>query len=85
MADQGQSRCDIDRQRLKMAHTGRDCGSVHLACRKGRVSTAQEQKADCGIWRQRWDLGGLICCSDMMRLERGGRKSLAGKITQTLA
>lgn len=56
-----------------------DCGSVHLACREGRVSTAEEQKADCGIWRQRWDLGGLICCSDMIRLKRGGRKSRLGR------
>lgn len=62
-----------------------DCGSVHLARHKGRVSTTEEQKADCGIWRQRWDLGGLICCSDMIRLERGGRKELAGKITHALA
>lgn len=52
-----------------------DCGSAHLVCCKGRVSTGEEQKADCGIWRLRWDLGGLICCSDMIRLKRGGRKN----------
>ena len=63
-----------------------DCGSVLLACHQERVSTTKEQKADCGIWRQRWDLGGLICSSDMIRLERGGRQEeLAGKITHTLA
>lgn len=63
-----------------------DCGSVHLTRRQGRVSTSKEQKADCGIWRQRWDLGGLICCSDMIRLERGGRQEeLAGKITHAIA
>lgn len=63
-----------------------DCGSVHLTCCKGRVSTTKEQKAGCGILRQRRDLGGLICCSDMIRLERGGRQEeQAGKITHTLA
>jgi len=64
LVDQGWRRCDIDGRKLRMARRA-DCGSVHLA------STTKEQKADCGIWRQRWDLGGLICCSDMIRLERG--------------
>ena len=72
MVDEGWQWCDIDRRQLKMALR------AHLVRHEGRVSTGKEQKADCGIWSQRWDLGGLICSSDMIRLECGGRKSWLG-------
>lgn len=63
----------------------KDCGSSPLLLqgeskqKEKKKKRSKEQKADCGIWRQRWDLEGLICCSNMIRLERGGRKSWLGR------
>lgn len=40
-----------------------------------RVSTAKEQKADCGIWRQRWGSGrtNLLLRHDKIREREAGR------------